>query len=729
MGNTGGAGNIQHPVSQPHTPGHQPQGTPNNLLKQQHNTPDPYPQEVRTYPKVPGDEEFNILEYLFILFQRKYWLLASICIVVVAGLIMGIEKKPKFRSSTKIQILGTQKKIDGFEYKKNPTGASIGGHYESLKSYGFLKYVKKRLNTNLTLNQISGSYQIAKQKASNYIHINVVSEDRNKAFKMAHNIGFLYEEYDMKTKQKKFQKYENWVRNRLVEKERSLNFVERKIMTFYKSNPTFYKEGKSKVDDFEERLQNTSLSLLEVDANEAILENELKGLDSQIVQEITYDNPLEKELLSLKLERVKRLSKYKEGHPNIIQLDSKISSIQDLIKNEKTKAVQSTIMVQNPHYYSIKEKLQSLRSEKKILLTRKKVLATPLTESYRKFADAPEVEIQFSELIRKKSSLEKMILSLESKLQETELNKTAVPQEVFLMETPINGVKLAKANISFAVLLCIGLAIGIFVCLVAEYIAPTVKKGRDISKNYGLQMLGIIPTNPIEHRGQGAHKMDLANRDQEYEPYRRLHSNIFSAYDHNTPKSLLVTSALQGEGKTTTATYLAMTSALKGERVLIIDADLRRCGVHKFFGVENNDGLSDYLEYDTDPDQLIQQGPHPKLYVLSAGSSKTGLTLSSSKNKFSKLLHWAQKNYDTVIIDSPPILRVSDTLMLGPLAGKTLVVFRSDKTPLKAGIELINQLNYIGAPIAGAVLNAVQKTFFDKYYYSYYNYYNYEYYS
>ncbi len=472
------------------------------------------------------------------------------------------------------------------------------------------------------------------------------------------------------------------------------------------------------------------LQLQELAEEENLAQLELVTIDSQIVKAITFEKPLKKELLSLKLEKAKLLALYGKGHRIIKTINSKIIEISKLISSHEENNANTTTVEANPRYFEIISRIHDIQTRKAVYNTRRRELEHNLISSNVKMAAAPELEMKFNQLLRKKASQMSMVTTLEQKFQESQLQKSATPREIFVIErAAVSQSPISNKKMGFWSIFALGIIVAIGVCMVVEYFDPTIRKSKDLQNKYGLEMLAVIP-HEASNNPQILKHPDFEKIETHIEPYRRLLTNIFPQ-ESQCPiknKNLLVTSALQGEGKTTTSAFLATTSALKGERVLLIDADLRRSSIHKLFNLTNESGLSNYLSDEDDWQSMVHKTEIHNLSILTAGSYSLSLTQTVARKRLKNLLHMANRLYDFVIIDSPPILRLSDSLVLAPMVNSTLLVFRSEKTPFKACEELMRQLNYIQARVVGAILNDVSKTLWDKYYYSYYNYYDYEYY-
>jgi capsular exopolysaccharide synthesis family protein len=194
------------------------------------------------------------------------------------------------------------------------------------------------------------------------------------------------------------------------------------------------------------------------------------------------------------------------------------------------------------------------------------------------------------------------------------------------------------------------------------------------------------------------------------ENYRMLRTNLHFVNGHGAsepapaPQVLMVTSPEPGDGKTTTAVNLAITLALSGRRVLLIDGDMRRPTVHKLLGLPRSPGLAEMLM--GQDDRSIVQGTFlDNLYVVPAGTPETPPTELLDSKRMHALIEMGRQRCDAIIIDSPPVLAVSDPLVLGTLCDAALVVVSASKTDLRALQQAEDTLGAVGIPIEGVVYN------------------------
>jgi capsular exopolysaccharide synthesis family protein len=205
------------------------------------------------------------------------------------------------------------------------------------------------------------------------------------------------------------------------------------------------------------------------------------------------------------------------------------------------------------------------------------------------------------------------------------------------------------------------------------------------------------------------------------EAYRGLRSSLLLSSIDQPPRVIIITSAFPNEGKTTTAVNCAITLAQRGERVLLVDADLRRGSLGRTFGLESSSfGLSTVLTHPEDNKELPTPVPElPMLHVLPTGPRPPNPAEMLSSNRMVEQLRKWTKEYDRVVIDSAPLLAVSDTQALAVLADTVILVVRAGMTRKRALVRARDLLWRINAPTAGIVVNDVDMRLENFYTYRY----------
>jgi capsular exopolysaccharide synthesis family protein len=216
----------------------------------------------------------------------------------------------------------------------------------------------------------------------------------------------------------------------------------------------------------------------------------------------------------------------------------------------------------------------------------------------------------------------------------------------------------------------------------------------------------------------------LNPQSREAESYRSLRNAVLLSSLQNPPKTVLVTSTISGEGKSTTSANYAVVMAQKGARVLVIDADLRRPTLHKMFGAVNKIGLSELILQETEVPNFRTPLPNlPGLTLLTAGKQVPLPSEALGSLRFYTLLQEWEKQFDYVIVDSAPLLIVSDTLPLAKWVDTLILVARYNVTPMNALRRVRDILNRSDANVSGIVINdhpASRAGYYGGYGYGYY---------
>ena len=247
-----------------------------------------------------------------------------------------------------------------------------------------------------------------------------------------------------------------------------------------------------------------------------------------------------------------------------------------------------------------------------------------------------------------------------------------------------------------------------------------------------LPSLGMIPLgSKTSSHGTAANRLALTSskeavemvtqvrpQSQMAESYRALRTSLLLSNLGAPPKVIMVTSARPQEGKTTTSINTAIVLAQKGVRVLLIDADLRRPSVHKTLGMGPRSGLSNVLTGSATIQQTITISPVlPNLFILPAGTPPPNPAELLASSNMRDLILELREQYDHIVIDTPPTLSVTDAVVLSPRADATILVIRSGQTTKQALRRARDILMQVNAHVAGVLLNAVDLTSPDYYYY------------
>jgi polysaccharide biosynthesis transport protein len=291
---------------------------------------------------------------------------------------------------------------------------------------------------------------------------------------------------------------------------------------------------------------------------------------------------------------------------------------------------------------------------------------------------------------------------------------------------------------------------GILLVFVMERLDNTIKTTEDVSRYIQLPTLGVIPqigadaskrltaraknralgrTEALTPRNGGSDlvmpglTLGFDAYSAAAEAYRALRTSVLLSCAGAPPKKLLITSSQPGEGKTTTAINAAISLAHLGAPVLIIDCDLRKPSVHRCLGIPNHKGMSTYLSGGMDVEAMIVSTPVPNLFALPSGPIPPNPAELLSSDKMRQMLDYLSEKYEHILIDSPPLINVTDPVILSTMADGVMVVVSWGKSSRDLVRRVRQELMSVGAKIFGVVLNGVnlRRDGYNEEYYRYYS--------
>ena len=274
--------------------------------------------------------------------------------------------------------------------------------------------------------------------------------------------------------------------------------------------------------------------------------------------------------------------------------------------------------------------------------------------------------------------------------------------------TPDRPVRPRKL-LNLAIGLLAGGLLGLLIVFVLEFLDQSVKSSEDLEEKLGLPFLGFVPYEKKSKKKEAEYATML--KEGNYlmaENVRNVRTMLDFALSDNHNAPILISSSLQGEGKSHLSSNLLVAMAQAGKKVLLVDGDLRRARVHKVFRLSTEKGLSNI--WDADPKKAdyaanIQPVKDvPNLFVMTAGQRPPNPAELLNTPKLGDFIEWAQKNFDQVVVDCPAILPVSDTLLWGKYIPRTIFVIKYGKTNAKLAKIALDKLQKAGIKVLGAVI-------------------------
>ena len=265
-----------------------------------------------------------------------------------------------------------------------------------------------------------------------------------------------------------------------------------------------------------------------------------------------------------------------------------------------------------------------------------------------------------------------------------------------------------------------GLLVGITMAAILEFLDQGLKTGEDVRQRLGVPCIGLVPRHTTPGTGRARIERDTLAAS---EAYRRLRTSLLFASPDSTLRSVVITSARSGEGKTETAANLAVALASTDQRIVLVDADMRRPDLHRIFSRPLQGGMSELI-MSVRPGERLSLGSaaatsQPNLTLITAGTIPPNPSELLASKRATLLLHGLEAAYDLVVIDTPPIDAVPDALNLAAEATATLVVIDAGRTNATQAAATIEALRSVGANVIGVVLNRAREPRKPDYYYYY----------
>jgi polysaccharide biosynthesis transport protein len=393
-----------------------------------------------------------------------------------------------------------------------------------------------------------------------------------------------------------------------------------------------------------------------------------------------------------------------EKHPEIIKVRVAIDLAQTKLDAELAKVV------------------QSVQNEYQTALSKENSLISALGQQKSEAQTMNRKAIDYGVLARDVQSSKQIYESLLQRAKETGVStelKTSNIRVVDAAERPRTAVSPRKM-LNLVLALLGGSMLGFGLAFFFEYVDSRIKTPEEIRVHLGLPSLGMVPAlDPKTWKGKeplvsGGVPPGFA------EAIRVIRTNVlFSSAEEGT-RTLVVTSTGPGEGKTLIAANLAIAVAQAGQRVLLIDADMRRPRLHDVFGQKQEPGLSNLMVGQSAPSMCIRKSGVPGLWLLASGRIPPNPSELLGSKRFSDFLQSLHDHFDSVIVDSPPVMAVTDAAIVARAASAILFVVGAEMTSRQAAKTAIAQLRNGGPCFVGAVLNRVELERNAYYYSSYY---------
>jgi capsular exopolysaccharide synthesis family protein len=515
-----------------------------------------------------------------------------------------------------------------------------------------------------------------------------------------------------------------WLSKQMDELKTNAEDAQRKLADFQKQNDILGPDVNDNI--IIDRLQQLNEQLTQAEADRILKEARYRLASTgnpELVAAVVPSTTLEilrTQEADLKAQSAQLQSKFGQGYPKMRELTSQLNKLDDSIAEE----------VRNVEERLHDEYLAANKTESMVRGT----LEAQKQEAFRLNRKAAE----FATLKHEVESSQALSDTLQLKLKEAAVTAGLASADISIVDrgrVPAHAI-LPKPPLYLALALFGGLLGGIVLAFSLEALDDTITTSEQIQKWGSLPALATIPFTQangkkIRSSGEGSEgSVGLATLKSPNsgvaEAYRALRSSLMLANVDHPPKVIVIGSAFPAEGKSITSCNCAIALAQRGKRVLLVDGDMRRSSIHKIFGVDGRKGLSTLLAGVSGSECILTPASELNtLFVLPAGQTPPNPAEMLASQRMALMLKSWAADYDHVVIDTPPMIAVSDALPLAAQADAVLIVVRAGVSRRKALQRLSETLARINAKVVGVVLNAANPQL--EYYYSGPRYYGYSY--
>lgn len=564
--------------------------------------------------------------------------------------------------------------------------------------------------------------QVEPIRNSHLVNISFLAHDPTLTARVVNVLADQYIQHNLKLKFEASMDASEWLNRNVGELKKKVETSEEALHSYKEENKIVSLEEKQ--DIIVQKLSELNTAVTDAKTKRIRLEtlynqaNKFKA-SGEMLESLpsVMNNPLIQELkkdyISLLAEYNRESKQYGSKHPHIIKISSQLTSLKNRIQSEVQKIA------------------NSIKTEYEIAVAQEQVLIEALNEQKEEALELNKKAIQYNVLKRDAESNQQMFEVVLNRLKETDLTRGLKNSNIRIIdraevpEFPIKPNK--KLNLLLGAI--VGLFAGIGLSFFFEYLDNTIKTPEDLKRYLNLTFLGPVPHLDLsETEGLPCPEMIALHKPKSHtsEAYKGLRTSVLFSFPDHDPKALLITSASPSEGKTITSTNLAITMAQGGSRVVMIDCDMRKPRLHRLLNMKNEKGISNLLIGQCPIEDVLQNGPVDNLKIITCGHRPPNPSELLVSDNLKNILTELKKRFDHIIIDSPPLVAVTDSVIISRIVDGVILVIHGGVTSrevIKRGYDLLKNVN---APMLGGIINNIDLG--KRSYYYYYQYYYYQYY-
>ena len=691
---------------------------------------------LRELPQLPWEDDDLDLKQLITVLRRRVWLIAAIAAGVMGTVIVNtLRQEPVYEGNLQLLVepVNADNQIQDFSglLGDNAPSPSSGLDYETqvqvLRSPRLIEQVLVELTaveSEIDYETLLKNLTIRRVDETKIIEIRYQGEDPVKIQQTLDILADVYLDYSLRERQTNLRQGIQFVNKQLPELEGRVNELQGELEIFRQTHN--FIDPTTQNAQIADRAERLSAQRLDIDRQLAQAQTAYGLLESATGGEAALQNAavyqqLVQEMRSVEAEIAAGLTRFQPDSLRIRVLEEKRDRLLPILEAEAQRVISATAA-------GAFSDIQVLETESQTLTQAETQLQETLTQLptlARKYSDLQrELEIAVRALSR--------FLETRETLQ-IEAAQTEIPWE--LIEAPLQPTDPIAPNIRRSLLLgaVASMLLGIGAALLLEKLDSVCRTVDEIKAILKLPVLGVVPyqrefdtagvvnesgltrlLNRFDrhrtsgHYGGSGYGGSGYGGSQFLEAMRLLQTNLMLLGTDRPIQSIIMTSSMPGEGKSTVAQHLAQTAATMGKRVLLVDADMRKPVIHQRLALSNHKGLSDLLSGNAKRSEVVQRAmPFVDFYTITAGTIPPDPVKLLSSKRMQRIMSDLEKDYDLIVYDAPPLVGLADTTLIAPHTDGVVVVARVNKCDRDVLGYVTENIRFAKVPVLGMVANGV----------------------
>ncbi len=624
---------------------------------------------------------------------------------------------------------------DSFNVEKDKSKFSLILDQDALKHS-----IYRLMDQDDIIKTITKSVTIDQKRGLDIVEVSAESKSPYEAALIVNCYAKAYKTIDLAYNREQLTALKNFLSQQRDEKLSELSNVEETLKNYQEQKGIIELNEQAKAlikqsSDMDAQMNTTKIDLSVAEKTLNSLKDELKKRNPSITNYIEnfatepYIKRLQEQIADYKTQRDRASSSTSPNAQRLVSdFDNKINDLKDKLNNQLS-VYRAGILASSPD--EIKDLTKQVFEQEvkyQSLAASYKKMSEIVGEYDKKMNQLPTNAVDLARLQRQKDGDEKLYNTIEEKYQEAIINEQSAPGNVLIIDEGLIAKEPSRPNRILIVIigLVFGMGMGVGFAFIRNYLDNTVKTPEDIS-NKNLNILAWIPQIEGLESGTKDFEFIVAKKPDASasEAYRALRTRIkFSRIDKESLKTILITSPTSQEGKTTTSVNLAGSFAQANQRTILIDADLRKPRIHSVFNQKRFPGITDYFFGQATFDEIVRKSEVNNLDFITAGTIPPNPSEIVNSTQMESFLEKLKGIYDQIIIDSPPVIAVTDSEILSSIVDGTILVVSANNTEMELMEKAVELLNHERSSFIGVILNNF--TYRSGYgsYYKYYYYYS-----